>query len=198
MNLRLWWTSARKWERECDYNHSVWCSKCLKCVKPHILCLNHIVTHSLRSLCMSSKGVMECLTKYLINQIDVFIASRIVSKSRSLKKNSANGRFKIMHWHWFLSYGPRYGSIWLPGDAHLTKRPRKSWKFNFRPSVPRKSVGVGYHWKWLSKLYNLSHSDHRIQPTDGLTVTSTANQFADKPTRLMLVTKLSRWFLMAV
>ena len=110
MNLRLWWTSARKWERECDYNHSVWCSKCSKCVKPHILCLNHIVTHTLWSPCISWKGVMECLTKYLINQIDVLMASETVWSSDfehltkfEITNIYISGRFKIMRYRWIFS-----------------------------------------------------------------------------------------------
>ena len=42
----------------------------------------------------------------------------------------------------------------LSEDAYLLKRLRKSWKVNFRCSVPRKSVQVRYHFKWFSKPYN--------------------------------------------
>jgi len=47
---------------------------------------------------------------------------------------------------------PGYQSKYL----HLPKRPRKSWIFDFRRSVPRKFARVWYHFELFLKLYNLS------------------------------------------
>ena len=80
---------------------------------------------------------------------------------------------------------------------HLPKRPRRSWIFDFRRSVPRKFARVWCHLEWFLKLYNLSlrfKAIHRLN--SGLKPTQTPTQKFKK--RFLIIISLVwyhfKWF----
>ena len=61
------------------------------------------------------------------------------------------------------SYIMTAGLLSLIYTSRLPKRLHKMLKRDFRFPVPRKLVGVWYHLKGFSKLYNLTYSDSLVE-----------------------------------